>query len=88
MSDMYGANLEQLDLLQRRFAEENEAVRQLQTRISGTLGSTAWTGPAADRFRTAWSGDFVPALNRLAEALAENATVVANRREAIAVATG
>jgi uncharacterized protein YukE len=88
MSDMYGANLEQLDQLQRRFAEENEAVRQLQTRISGTLGSTAWTGPAADRFRTAWSGDFVPALNRLAEALAENATVVANRREAIAVATG
>jgi uncharacterized protein YukE len=88
MSDMYGANLEQLDQLQRRFAEENEAVRQLQTRISGTLGSTAWTGPAADRFRTAWSGDFVPALNRLAEALAENATVVANRREAIAAATG
>jgi uncharacterized protein YukE len=88
MSDMYGANLEQLDQLQRRFTEENEAVRQLQTRISGTLGSTAWTGPAADRFRTAWSGDFVPALNRLAEALAENATVVANRREAIAVATG
>jgi uncharacterized protein YukE len=88
MSDMYGANLEQLDQLQRRFAEENEAVRQLQTRISGTLGSTAWTGPAADRFRTAWSGEFVPALNRLAEALAENATVVANRREAIAVATG
>jgi uncharacterized protein YukE len=88
MSDMYGANLEQLDQLQRRFAEENEAVRQLQTRISGTLGSTAWTGPAADRFRTAWSGDFVPALNRLAEALAENVTVVANRREAIAVATG
>ena len=37
---------------------------------------------------TAWSGEFVPALNRLAEALAENASVVANRREAIAVATG
>ncbi len=88
MSDMFGANLEQLDQLQRRFTEENEAVRQLQSRITGTLGSTAWTGPAAERFRTAWSGEFVPALNRLAEALAENANVVANRREAIAVATG
>jgi uncharacterized protein YukE len=88
MSNMFGANLEQLDQLQRRFVEENEAVRQLQTRISGTLGSTAWTGPAAERFRSAWSGEFVPALNRLAEALAENASVVANRREAIAVATG
>ena len=80
MSNMFGANLEQLDQLQRRFVEENEAVRQLQTRISGTLGSTAWTGPAAERFRSAWSGEFVPALNRLAEALAENASVVANRR--------
>ncbi|HEX2370828.1 MAG TPA: WXG100 family type VII secretion target [Acidimicrobiia bacterium] len=88
MSNMFGANLEQLDQLQRRFVEENEAVRLLQTRISGTLGSTAWTGPAAERFRSAWSGEFVPALNRLAEALAENASVVANRREAIAVATG
>ncbi len=88
MSDMYGANLEQLDQLQRRFTEEHEAVRQLQSRITSTLGSTAWTGPAAERFRTAWSGDFVPALNRLAEALSENATVVATRREAIAVATG
>jgi uncharacterized protein YukE len=88
MSNMFGANLEQLDQLQRRFVEENEAVRQLQTRISGTLGSTAWTGPAAERFRSAWSGEFVPTLNRLAEALAENASVVAKRREAIAVATG
>ena len=33
MSDMFGANLEQLDQLQRRFTEENEAVRQLQSRI-------------------------------------------------------
>ena len=47
-----------------------------------------YPAPAAERFRSAWSGEFVPALNRLAEALAENASVVANRREAIAVATG
>jgi uncharacterized protein YukE len=88
MSSMYGADLNQLDELHRRFTAEHDSVQQLQSRITSTLASTAWTGPAAERFREAWTTEFVPTLGRLSEALTENARVVANRREAIAIATG
>ena len=87
MSNMVGASLEQMQSLDRQFTADAQAVGELQRRISGALGNTAWTGPAADRFRNEWNGTFVSALTRLQEALTENATVVRNRREAIQTAT-
>lgn len=87
MSGMMGGDLGQLDVLKKTFTEQVAAVDALRGAIDGTLGSTQWTGPAAERFRGDWNGSFVPALRRLQEALTENAGVVANRREAIQAAT-
>ena len=87
MSGMMGGDLAQLDALRKTFGDQVQAVESLRAAIDGALGSTQWTGPAADRFRNEWSGSFVPALRRLQEALTENAAIVANRRDAIQTAT-
>ncbi len=88
MSDMYGGNLAQMEQLMGSFTAQSQTVEQLQSAVTSTLGSTAWTGPAADRFRNEWETTFMGALNQLKAALVENATIVGKRREAIAVATG
>ena len=87
MSGMMGADLAQLDSLGKTFIDQGQAVEALRLAIDGALGSTQWTGPAADRFRNEWAATFVPALRRLQDALGENATVVQRRREAIQTAT-
>ena len=87
MSGMMGGDLGQLDVLRKTFTDQTQAVDALRGAVDGALGSTQWTGPAADRFRNEWSSSFVPALRRLQEALTENASIVQNRREAIQTAT-
>ena len=87
MNGMMGGDLAQLDSLRRTFTDQSQAVDVLRGAVDGALGSTQWTGPAADRFRNEWASTFVPALRRLQEALNENASVVQNRREAIQTAT-
>ena len=51
---VYGGDLAQLEALSRQFLTEIDAVDGLQSRISGALETTAWSGPAAERFRTQW----------------------------------
>lgn len=84
---MMGGDLAQLDVLRKTFIDQTQAVEALRGAVDGALGSTQWTGPAADRFRNEWATSFTPALRRLQEALTDNATVVSNRREAIQTAT-
>ena len=86
-ADMWGGNLDQMQALDSTFTGQAQAVGDLTARISSTLHGTAWTGPAADRFRQDWSGEFQPALVKLQEALTDNATIVRNRRAAIETAT-
>jgi uncharacterized protein YukE len=87
MSNMFGGNLEQMDQLATSFTQQAAAVNQLQTSVNATLSSTAWTGPAADRFRNEWETTFTTSLRQLHAALEENAQIVVSRREAIALAT-
>lgn len=87
MSGMMGGNLGQLEVLRKTFNDQVLAVDGLRGAVDGALGSTEWTGPAADRFRSEWASSFVPALRRLQDALTENAAVVASRRDAIQSAT-
>jgi uncharacterized protein YukE len=88
VTNIRGADLEQMTALHRRFADEAAAVEALQTRINQAISSTSWTGPAAEQFRERWAAEFVPALGRLREALSENALVISQRRGAIETATG
>jgi uncharacterized protein YukE len=84
---MWGGNLDQMQTLDSTFTSQAQAVVDLTSRISSTLQGTAWTGPAADRFRSDWNGQFQPALQKLEQALTDNAAIVRNRRAAIETAT-
>ena len=87
MASMVGGDLEQLQMLEQQFRNDSQAVSELRSRITSVLASTAWTGPAADRFRQEWSGSFSASLGSLAGALQDNAGLIASRRQAIATAT-
>src|SRR5690349_3925708 len=87
MPSMVGGDLEQLQVLEQQFRNDSQAVAELRSRITSVLASTAWTGPAADRFRQEWNGSFSSALGNLSAALQDNAGLIASRRQAIAAAT-
>ena len=87
MATMVGGDLEQLVVLEQQFRNDSQAVAELRARITSVLASTAWTGPAAERFRQEWNGSFSTSLANLSGALQDNAGLVASRRQAIASAT-
>ena len=87
MALLVGGDLEQLGVLEQQFRADAEAVADLRARVTSVLAGTAWTGPAADRFRHEWTTSFSTALLNLSAALQENAALVAGRRQAIAQAT-
>ena len=47
------------------------------------MQSTWWKGPAADRFRSAWEGEFAPTLRRLEAALQEASQEISRRHDAL-----
>ena len=78
-----GGEIGQLQSLKANFERQSRAVHELTDAIRGELGVTWWRGPAADRFRDAWAGEFEPALRKLEAALHEAGTEIARRREAL-----
>lgn len=78
-----GGELDQLRSLTGTFERQSQAVRELTAAIRGELGNTWWKGPAADRFRQAWGGEFEPGLRKLEAALQDAGAEVARRREAL-----
>jgi WXG100 family type VII secretion target len=83
-----GADVEQLGSLKGTFDQQSQVIDELTGAIRNQLGNTWWQGPAADRFRQSWSGDYEPALRRLQEALQEAGAEVMRRREALMQAGG
>jgi WXG100 family type VII secretion target len=83
-----GGDLEQLAALKATFAQQSHAIQQVADALRIQLERTHWHGPAADRFRAAWAGEFEPTLRRLQGALEEAGVEVARRREALQRAGG
>jgi WXG100 family type VII secretion target len=71
-----GGDIEQLSSLEQTFTREAGNVTQLRSAISATLNGTSWRGPAAQRFREKWNGEFSQTLARLCDALTQNAQYV------------
>lgn len=83
-----GADLEQLAALRASLLQQSQVIEQLTGSVRQQLGTTTWHGPAADRFRGAWSSDFEPSLRRLQAALQEAGMEVGRRRDALLQAGG
>lgn len=86
---MFGANLADLDQLRSMFDNKAGEVQSLQSSLGGKIapGATAWEGPGADKFRSAWETEFSPALTNLREALVQAGVAVAKYRDNIEMAT-
>ena len=89
MSAMFGANLEDLQSLRALFEGKAGEVETLQSTVTGKVarGATAWEGPGAEKFRAAWEGEFMPALNNLRDALNQASVAVAKYHDNIEMAT-
>ena len=87
MSQM-GGDLEQLALLRTSLLQQAQTIEQLTGTVRQQLANTTWHGPAAERFRGAWSADFEPSLRRLQSALQEAGVEVGRRRDALQQAGG
>lgn len=58
---MIGGELEQMQSLKTSLDRHGSQVGEVASAIRTQIAATFWKGPAADRFRQAWSGDFEPA---------------------------
>lgn len=48
-----------------------DEVMRLEQELTGGLADVFWSGPDADRFRGMWSGEMVPALHQVADAVTQ-----------------
>jgi len=83
MSGKIGAELGDMLNLKKTLDTSAEKSVELTTSVKGVLGTTTWEGPAADRFRQAWTSEFEPALKKLEQALKEAAGEVKRRHDAL-----
>jgi uncharacterized protein YukE len=83
-----GATIEEMQTLQAKFAAEAETVTTLRATIQSQIDGTWWVGPAAERFKGDWAGNFSPMLQQLSAALTELSTEVQRRAAAIEQAGG
>jgi uncharacterized protein YukE len=81
-----GATIEEMTALQAAFNRESATVANLTNSISSQVSGTWWVGPAAERFRGSWDGEFRPMLARLQAELDACAVEVSNRAQAISQA--
>lgn len=83
-----GGDVEQLARLRGALVQQSQVIESLTAGIRQQLADTEWHGPAAERFRAGWAGDFEPALRRLQAALQEAGQDVGRHREALLRAGG
>jgi hypothetical protein len=55
MSEILGANVEQLESLAERFSQSAESLRGIRSTLTvGVISNTGWSGPDADSLRASW----------------------------------
>jgi uncharacterized protein YukE len=87
MSGIVGAELGQLDDLQKILAGTNEDFEQIISKIGSQIAATWWNGPAADRFKDAWIQEYESSLLKIQAAIVEASNEVRLRYDAIDAAT-
>jgi len=81
MSNVLGMDITAARDLVRIMNVDADAITQITSRLTQQLQSTPWYGPDAQRFTSDWSGQYVPALQRVVEALQANAAALAQQAD-------
>lgn len=74
-----GADVEQLDMLGRRFDEEAQKIEATISTITSQIQATWWQGPDAERFRSQWESADTSALRQIIQRLQGAATDCRNQ---------
>jgi uncharacterized protein YukE len=78
-----GGNIEQLQQLRSQLVNESQNVEALRSRLTQLLGDTYWQGPAADRFKSDWNGQYSQTLRNLSQVLTDLSAEVQRRTDAL-----
>ena len=81
-----GAEIDQLTALKGVFDRQSVNVSELVSAVDSQVAGTFWVGPAADRFKSQWEGEFKRVLRSLQSSLAEAGAEVARNRDALIAA--
>jgi uncharacterized protein YukE len=83
-----GGEILQLHQLATNLDRQSGAVDALLRELRAELNDTFWQGGAANRFRSAWDGEYEPVLNSLSAGLHEAAVEVRGRADRLEEAGG
>ena len=71
MNATKGMNVDEVKRMSGQLRDAAEEITQIEQELTRGLEDVDWTGPDADRFRGQWSGEMVPALQQIMNAVNE-----------------
>jgi uncharacterized protein YukE len=74
-------NVEQADQLAAVMDVDAQSITEITQRLTQQLANTEWLGTDRNTFESQWTGEFVPALGRVVEALNANANIIRAQAE-------
>jgi len=84
MSNFTGMDIQAVRQLATQLNAKAGEIRNLTSQLTGQLEGTAWVGPDREQFYGDWTGQYVSALNNVAQGLedaSQRATQNANQQE-------
>lgn len=69
MANIWGLDVEQVRSLGTSLDREADGIDAIQSKLTGLLNNTQWSGPDATTFRNDWQSAHSTALRKVAEAL-------------------
>ena len=70
---MWGLDIEQVGQLAAEMDKDAGIIGDITSTLTGMLGSTEWTGPDAEQFRSQWDSEYATMLRNVSEALGAGA---------------
>ncbi len=71
MNATKGMNVDEVKRMSGQLRDAAEEITRIEQELTRGLEDVNWTGPDADRFRGQWSGEMVPALQQIMNAVNE-----------------
>lgn len=74
MNATKGMAVEEVRRMAQMLSDAAEEITRIKEELTAGLEEVDWTGPDADRFRSQWEGEMVPALQDISQSVGELGT--------------
>jgi uncharacterized protein YukE len=78
-----GGDIEGMERLQSQLKQRGQEVQKLRSEMTNMIQNTWWEGPAANRFKTEWNGQYSQSLQKLEALLGDLGQEVQRRKDAL-----